>query len=297
MVEDRFDTTEFIHQHEDIRELVTKRIAETGKYECIIYEKSDGIATITMNRPHRRNAQNQIMGPERRHALEDAFLDDSINVIIITGAGGAFCSGDDIKDMWLSPQWGARRQSAGAARLKALPTVNTSYLSGIRKPIIAVLPGVAVGAGLVLALACDIRITDKNGKFGWFFVRRGIPSTMSPIGMMRLLYIMGLGRATEFLLLGELMGAEEAVEVGLANKLVPAEKLMDEARAMAQKLMKDSTPLARLAVKQLIHCAMFDPTHMAELCRDVGSATRQSGDFSESARAFAEKRPQAISGT
>jgi len=259
------------------------------KYETIIYEKEkDGIAIITMNRPQVRNAQNFQMVDERNDAVADAKDDDNVRVLIITGAGTAFCAGDDIKGMWLAPDRDTRVSGRRVDTLKDKPR-KPMYLSGFWKPVIAAVNGPAVGAGLEIALECDVRITSESGQFGWFFVRRNLPATNTPDGLMRLPYIMGLGRALEFMLSGELMDAEEAVRVGMANKMVPQEQLMDEAREMARKLMQGA-PLAQLAIKRLVRTSMFEPTSLAALQTALYAACSQSEDHLEAAKAFTEKR-------
>lgn len=259
------------------------------KYETIIYEKDkEGIATITMNRPEVRNAQNYKMVDERNDAVEDARDDDNVRVLILTGAGIAFCSGDDIKDMWLNPNRTQRSQDFKLDAVKG-KSRRMMYLGGFWKPAIAAVNGAAVGAGLEIALECDIRITSENGQFGWFFVRRNLQGTNVPDGLMRMSHIMGLGRALEFMLSGEMMDATEAERVGLANKVVPQERLMDEAREMARKLMQGA-PLAQMAIKQMVHTSMFDPTRLADMSNALGGTLRQTEDHMEAAKAFAEKR-------
>lgn len=263
-------------------------------YETIIYEKKDGIATITLNRPHVRNAQNPLMKRELRQAVEDARDDDEVRVLIVTGAGIAFSAGDDIKEMWLDPEQnlGKRSKEGQFTALKGAPR-RPAYLQEFYKPAIAAVNGPAVGAGLEVSLECDIRIASTNGKFGYFFVLRNLQGTHTPDGLMKLSHIMGLGRAMEFMLSGELMEATEAEKVGLANKVVPPERLMDEARAMARKLMAGA-PLAQTAIKQLVYTSMFDPTRLTDLNTAYGMALRQTEDHQEAAKAFAEKRKPAF---
>jgi len=259
------------------------------KYEQIIYEKEkDGIAIITHNRPEVRNAEGWQLKDERRHAIEDARDDDEVRVLIITGAGTAFGAGDDIKGMWLSPERAQRTLGWRLEAVKGMPP-RLPYLAGFWKPAIAAVNGPAVGAGLEMALECDVRIASENAKFGWFFVRRNLQGTMSPTGLTRMSHIMGLGRALEFMLSGEMMDATEAERVGLANKVVPQERLMDKAREMARKLMQGA-PLAQMVIKQMVHTSMFDPTRLADMSATLGGTLRQTEDHMEAARAFAEKR-------
>jgi len=259
-------------------------------YEAIIYEKDkEGIATITHNRPHARNAENRQLKDERNEAIAAAQADDDVRVLIITGAGTAFDAGDDIKELWLDPNRQDNTRDRRIDALKGIQRTRLPYLGGFWKPAIAAVNGPAVGAGLETAIECDIRIASENAQFGWFFVRRNLQGTNTPIGLIRMSHIMGLGRAMEFMLSGEMMDAKEALRTGMANMVVPQDKLMDEARAMARKVMQGA-PLAQQVIKQMVHTSMFDPTRLADMSSALGGTLRQTEDHMEAARAFAEKR-------
>jgi enoyl-CoA hydratase/carnithine racemase len=261
-------------------------------FENIIYEKEDsGIAIITLNRPEVMNAQNIPLKQDLRDAVEDARDDDNVRALILTGAGRGFSAGDDIREMWLTKDKNLATLSreGQVTTLKGTPR-RKAYLQEFWKPAIAAVNGPAVGAGLELAMECDIRIASENAKFGYFFVLRNLQGTHTPDGLMKMLYSVGNSRAMEFLLSGEFLEAEEATRIGIASKMVPADKLIDEARAMANKLMK-AAPLAQLAIKQLVRTAMFDPTNFTQLNSMFGTMLRQSEDHAEAAKAFAEKRP------
>jgi len=260
------------------------------KYKNIIYEKEGGIATLTFNRPHVMNAQNPEQIAEQRHAVEDARDDAEVRVLILTGAGRGFHSGDDVKEMFLNPEWqkGVRERGA-TGRITREIVRRESYLQGFYKPVIAAVNGAAVGAGLEIALECDIRIASPAARFGWLFVLRNMNSTGTADGFMMLLHMMGISRALEFMLSGELIGADEALEVGLVRKVVPQERLMDEAREMAHKLMKGA-PLAQMAIKRCVNRAMFDPNSLPELIPTLEMALLRTEDHLEGARSFVEKR-------
>lgn len=261
------------------------------EFENIIYEKEEGgIAIITFNRPQVMNAQNPPMLAELREALSDAYEDAEVRVLILTGAGRSFNAGDDIRQMFLNPEWIARRTDMRAERIKN-DNPPQRYLMGFYKPAIAAVNGPAVGAGLNWAVGCDIIIGSPDAKFGWFFVRRGRSSTGTPDALMVLPRIIGHSRAMEMMLSGEMVDAEEALRIGLISRIVPQEKLLDEARAIAHKLTKDAAPLAQIALKRTINRAMFNPASIAELVPHLQQELSQTEDHIEGSKAFTEKRP------
>jgi enoyl-CoA hydratase/carnithine racemase len=227
---------------------------------------------------------------EQRQAVEDARDDENVRVLILTGAGRGFHAGDDVKEMFLNPDFQkmvAERRGKEAVTRGVIR--RDYYLQGFYKPVIAAVNGPAVGAGLEIALQCDIRIASPGAKFGWLFVRRNMNSTGNAEGFMVLLHMMGVSRALEFMLSGELMEAEEALSVGLVRKVVPQEKLMDEAIEMARKLMKGA-PLAQIAIKRCANRAMFDPSSLSELIPTLEYALMGTEDHLEGAKSFIEKR-------
>lgn len=255
-------------------------------YETIIYEKEQGMATLTFNRPHVMNAQNYQQVAETRAAVEQANADDDVRVLIVTGAGRGFHAGDDVKEIFLGEDREKRRADAKIAQVKGARTPR--YFEGFHKPTIGAINGPAVGAGLEIALQCDIRIASENAKFGYFYVRRGIIGSY-PAGVMTLLHLIGVSRALEMMMSGELIDATEADRIGLVSRVVPQGSLMDEARATARKLMQ-AAPLAQRAVKQAVHKALFDPYNLAGFVASASSALTETEDHLEGARAFAEKR-------
>jgi len=254
-------------------------------YETIIYEKENGIATLTFNRPQVMNAGNYQMGRESRAAIEDARDDDGVRVLIVTGAGRGFHAGDDVGEIFLGEDSERRKTERKLANVKGIET--PLYLQDFYKPVIAAVNGAAVGLGLDIALSCDIRIASENAKFGYFYVRRGLIGTAT--GPMMLMHLMGISRALEMMLSGELIDAAEAERTGLVSKVVPQDRLMDEAREMAYKMVK-AAPLAQQAIKRSVYKALFDPSSLAQFMLPIQQALFETEDHLEGARAFAEKR-------
>lgn len=253
--------------------------------ETIIYEKKDGVATLTFNRPQAMNAGNFQMMEESRRAIEDARDDDAVRVLIVTGAGRAFHAGDDVKEVFLGDDREKRRTAGKVARIRG--TTGPSGLPQIFKPTIAAVNGAAVGYGMDIALSCDIRIASENAKFGYFYVRRGLMGT--EIGPLMLVHNVGLSRAMEMMLSGELIDAAEADRIGLVSRIVPAEKLLEEANTLAVKLMQ-AAPLAQQAVKRSVYKALYDPSEIAQFTGNLLSLLFETEDHLEGARAFVEKR-------
>jgi len=259
-------------------------------YETIIYEKEKGIATLTFNRPQVLNAENRQMASEVWAAVEEARDDDEVRVLIVTGAGRGFHTGEDVKDHFL-PRFAADLQEERMAavrmdRLRHAPPVS-EYLSDFYKPTIAAVNGAAVGAGLDWATSCDIRLASENAKFGYFYVLRGIMGT--PYGLIQLTHLLGLSRALEMMLSGELVGAAEAERIGLVSRVVPQDRLVDEAKELAHKLMKGA-PLVQEVVKRSIHQALYDSTNLGDFMRPLIQALRETEDHAEAIKAYTEKR-------
>lgn len=254
-------------------------------YEAIIYEKKDGIATLTFNRPEVRNAGNMQLYTEMSQAIQDYDKDDELRVLIITGAGKAFHSGDDVKQIFLADRNEENRTARTVQQLKV--TNRPILVVNTFKPTIAAVNGAAVGEGLAISLSCDIRIASENAKFGYFYVLRGIVG--NPLSALVLPQIVGLSNAYEMMLSGELIDAAKALKIGLVSNVVPQEQLMAEAIAMAKKLMK-AAPLAQRAVKQCVIEGLMNPTNYIEFNISKNRLLFQTDDHKEGARAFAEKR-------
>lgn len=200
-------------------------------FECIIYEKEAGIATIKLDRPQVLNAMNKQLWLDFQEALEGARKDPDVKAVIITGEGRAFSTGADLKE--------SKTRSMEAYRdyLVELQEASRKIIR-FEKPTIAAINGYALGSGYELALACDIRIAAEEAQIG--SPEAKVTSSVTG-GAMRLVQdLIGPGKARELLFTAEYIDGKEAERIGLVNKAVPLENLMDEARAMAAKIAKNS---------------------------------------------------------
>jgi len=259
-------------------------------YEDIVYEKDGRIATITLNRPDVLNAYTSSMVAEMAEALDDAAADDAIRALIITGAGRGFCSGVDNRDP-KPPLTGV--PDTIKYRWKLYPVI--SRLWDYDKPVICAINGMAAGAGTSLAMICDVRIASDKAQFLMVFARRGmVPDNGASYFLVRLV---GLSKAYELTYSGDAIDASEMELIGLVTKVVPHDRLMDEARALALNLSKGSPIVTQLS-KQLIRRAMAEPDLFAqmELEGNFQRIATKTKDFKEIAQAAKEKRDPKFKG-
>jgi enoyl-CoA hydratase len=212
---------------------------------AVIYQKIETIGIIQFNRPHRLNAINEPLLKGLIHQLQVAQNDLDVRSVILTGAGRAFCAGEDLKETSSGKtfdQW--------AIEVDALQDVQRVIL-GLGKPLIAAVNGYAVGGGLEFALSCDIRIASEDAQFG--FPETGVGLTVTTAGTKLITQIVGLGKAKELILTGRILDAQEALQIGLVNKVVDNPSLMDQAIAMCRSI-NERSPLAlklsRIAIDQ-----------------------------------------------
>ena len=254
--------------------------------DAIILERSEGILQITLNRPHVLNALSMEMIEGLRTIMEDAKEDDEVKVLIITGAGDAFSSGADLTDVQAS--CGFVKEGCPKAQKLVLSILD------LEKPVIAAVNGYATAGGCELALACDIRIASETAKFGELFIRIGLIPGM--IGVYLLPRLIGVARAKEFIFTGDIIDAEEAYRIGMVNRIVPVERLQDEAMEMAAKLAKG--PLKAIGkAKSAIHRGL-DSDLMGTLdhVAMVQNGLSDSEDHAEGVNAFLEKRKPKFTG-
>jgi len=200
-------------------------------FECVLYEKKDNIAVITLNRPQVLNAMNKQLWLDLRQALHEAEEDESIRVVVLTGQGRAFSTGADLKDSK------GRTLKAYRDYLVHLQEISREIIR-FPKPTIAAVNGYALGSGYELALACDIRIAAETAKLGSPEAR--VSSSITG-GAFRLVQdLVGPGKARELLFTCEYIDGREAERIGLVNKAVPPEQLMEETMAMAKKITENS---------------------------------------------------------
>jgi len=268
-------------------------------YETLIYEKADGIARITLNRPEKLNALAYPMEPEIGMAVDEAGRDNEVRVLVITGAGRGFCAGGDFRYSQVrTGEVSAEEAEIGGesipGRLIQRLFQGILTLQRMDKPTIAMVNGPAVGGGFDLALACDLRIGSPNSRFMVAFTRIGlVPATG---GAWLLPRVVGLPKALELIYTGDFVEAEEAHRIGLLNQLVPSEKLEEETMSLARKLA-DNPPVSMRLDKFMVYKGLDTDLESA---LGLGAAclamALQSEDHLEGIKAFAEKRQPVFRG-
>jgi enoyl-CoA hydratase len=212
------------------------------EFECIMYQKDEGVATIKLNRPQVLNAMNKQLWLDFQVALEDVKNDPEVKVLIITGEGRAFSTGADLKD--------SKDRSIEDYRDYLVELQETSRkIIRFEKPIIAAINGYALGSGYELALACDIRLAAEDAKIG--SPEAKVTSSVTG-GAMRLVQdLIGPGKAKELLFTSEYIDGKEAERIGLVNKAVPADRLVEETTEMARKIAQNSSFSIKMIKKGL----------------------------------------------
>ena len=256
-------------------------------YETIIYEKHNGVATITLNRPQALNAFVPQMNKEVLEALKDGERDSAVRCFLLTGAGRAFCAGQDLKGR--TPE---QKGSLGASlREKYNPLIR--QIRQKEKIVVAAVNGVAAGAGCNLALACDLRVASEEAKFIQSFVRVGLAPDSG--GSFILPRLVGLSKAMELLLLGEPLDAQEAQRIGLVAKVFPTAEFARSAKEIAERIAR--APRGIGLIKRAVNHALLpqmesDLEYEAHLQEIAGRST----DYDEGVRAFLEKRSPVFTG-
>lgn len=266
---------------------------ETANYETVRYEKDEGIAVLTFNRPESMNAHNYQMKAEEQDAADRAARDDDVRVLVVTGSGRGFHAGEDVKEVFLGDDMDRMKADRRLAALGRLDRdawnsqVHPRYFYGFPKPTIAAVNGPAVGGGFSIALSCDIRLASPQARFGYLFARRGLMG--SSRALTTLLNLLGVSRTMELALSDEIIDADEAAQVGLVRRVVPQDELLKEAKTLARKLQRGA-PLAQHAIKTSLFKSMFEPDGIEDFNARIEAALLETDDHAEGARAFAEKR-------
>lgn len=254
-------------------------------FQYLLYETGDHIATITLNRPERMNALLPDMYDEILQALDQADADPQVRVIIFTGAGKCFCSGQDLNT---DNKFGQKVENIEDYRDRG--GLISLRIYDLRKPCIGALNGSAVGVGITMTLPMDFRICSERAKIGFVFARRGIIN--EACSSYFLPKVVGYTKALEWLMLGRTFTAAEGKEAGLFTQVVPPEEVLPAARALAQELAGQSAPVsAALARAMVWHSHSF--THPIQ-AHDIESKamfyTARQEDAKEGVAAFLEKR-------
>jgi 2-(1,2-epoxy-1,2-dihydrophenyl)acetyl-CoA isomerase len=261
-------------------------------YETLIWEVREHTGILTLNRPDRLNAIDTVMRKEIESLMRKVEADPNVWNIVLTGNGRGFCSGADLKARDEEDKTG-KANSAAAQPMFETSLYYPLVFGELTKPVIAAVNGVTRGAGCNMAFSADFRIASEKANFGCNFVDRGLMGEMSAFYLPRMV---GMAVANEICLLGEPFDAAQAKTWGLVNAVVPHDRLLDEALALAAKLSRKA-PLAVRMTKVALHHA-FDTTaeHFLDMQNTMNNKLRATADAKEALRAFIEKRPAQFKG-
>ncbi|MBA4494916.1 enoyl-CoA hydratase-related protein [Paenactinomyces guangxiensis] len=260
--------------------------------KTVTLTREEGVGIIKLNRPHVYNAFNNQMSLELQEQLKEAGSDPQIRALILTGEGKAFCSGQDLNDRSAMKQRGETISLGESVRSRYNPIVMA--IANLDKPIIAAVNGVAAGAGCSLALACDMRFITPKTRFVEAFARIGlVPDSGSSYFLPRLV---GLGRALEIAMTGRDVEADEAMKIGLANRMVPAEDLLEETFSFARKLAQGPTVAVSLTKKAILKGMEGTLEEALEFEAQAQEVAGRTQDFLEGVQAFTEKRKPRFQG-
>ena len=272
------------------------RTLDTGT-DDLLAGVDDGVATLTMNRPDRRNAMSGAMNQALAKVLAEVEVADDVGCVVLTGGGGAFCAGGDVKGMASGGDGGGGAPigyDAGVHRQRLNQRAISQRLYEMPKPTIAALPGAAAGAGMSLALACDLRYAVPSAVLTTAFAKVGFAGDYG--GTWFLTRLVGTGKARELYYFSDKVTAEEAEHLGLVNAIFPAETFAADVAERARQLANGPTVAYRY-MKENLNRAVHG--ELGE-CLDMEAAhhirTGQTDDHKEAAKAFVDKRPPVFRG-
>ena len=262
----------------------------------VLYEVTEHVATLTLNRPDRLNAATFEMGEQMHEAFAEVEHDPEVRVAVLTGAGKAFCAGDDVEKAW-----GDDRMAETLAWLSDVRpgmTPESKLLLECRKPLIAAVNGAAVGIGMDFALLCDIRLASERARFSQLFVKLGLMADVT--GYWRLPQVVGYSKAAELLFTGDMIDAAEALRIGLVRSVHPSEELLPAALELAGRIASNPPQAVRYIKEGLRRATGRAYTELPEVSSFVANGLAHlftTADHKEAAAAFLEKRPAVFTGT
>jgi enoyl-CoA hydratase/carnithine racemase len=246
-----------------------------------------GVGTITLSRPERLNALTFDIYRELREVIDELGTHAEVRALVLTGEGRAFCSGGDVEDI-IGELFS--RDMQGLLEFTRITGALIASLRRVRRPVVAAVNGTAVGAGAVIALACDLRIASEAAKFGFIFPRVGLCGADMGAGYL-LPRVVGLGRASELLFTGDVVLADEALRIGLVNRVVPAAECLPTAQALASRLASGPA-FAHAMTKQMLESEQGMTLEQAiEAEAQAQAVCMQHPDFRAAFDAWKAKRP------
>jgi enoyl-CoA hydratase/carnithine racemase len=256
-------------------------------YSSFVFDNNDGVATIRLNDPERLNALTFQTYGDLEKIMAEMAHDNTVKVVVLTGTGKGFCSGGRVDDI-IGPL--LKMKGDELYKFTRMTCNVVKNMRNLKKPIIAAVNGIAAGAGAMLMLASDLRIFSDKARTAFLFVKVGLSG--ADMGALYLLpKIVGLGKATELVYFGDTIDAQDAHRIGLANRVVPEENLMDEAYKWANRL-KDGPLYALGVTKELLeHEANVSLETALEMEAMAQARCMETPDFMEGYNAFVEKRP------
>lgn len=267
---------------------------ETGTDELLCSVR-DRVAVITLNRPEARNALSDNLSPALRTMIKACGEDARVGALLLTGAGTAFCAGGDVKGMGSNSKKASMSSEERIADLQERQRKLTGALASVRKPTIAALPGAAVGAGLSIALACDIRIAAELAFVSTGYMRVGLSGDYGIAWLLTRL--VGTSRARELMFLSEKIDAKRCEAIGLVNRVVPDDRLRDEAFAMARTLAEGPAIALRSMKNNLDEALVLDFSTALDHEAERLVRTSATADHKEAVQAFIEKRKPVFTGS
>lgn len=258
---------------------------------CLLYTVQDHVATITLNRPERRNALNRRAYDEIEASFIHASGDPDVRCVLVTGADPAFCSGEDVKEMMTGEVSAA---PARPTQVRFAPTPAAMAVINCEKPVIAAVNGSAVGWGMELALYVDIRLASERAVFAELFIKRGLVCDVG--GFWKLPGIVGQAKAAELLFTGDPINAAEAERIGLVSYAVPHEDLMPRANAMASGIAANPPLALRYMKEGLRRSTHGDPNEIGAWAIEVIHRLFATEDHREGVQSFLQKRAPVFKG-